>query len=481
MLRRLIPRSCQPFRILVRSGPNRTFGRPAIAVHPYRPYRGACQEVWTGFERRAPSGVRRGKDGKVAVVSQTRQDTDSMTSSPKSLARTRGLYPYILLAAALFIFIKAFPILSPILFSFLLIVLISLALNPLVNRLRSLTGGRKLATGLVVVVMFIVIGVTGFVSWGPIESAFSSLSEKLPVYWESLQKPLIKMEHQAVISEKKLQAEVTTEIKESAKAEGKPEVPAVVAEPGATPPMKEPTAIRSSLVEALQGVLGSVTAVAYNAAQYAVVLVTVFFGVIFTLMNPRPIFASMFSLIPEAHHDQAVTIVRRIGTFVPGWASATLMGMVTIGLLVFLLMWTIFGFSDALVLGMIAGLLEAVPFVGPILSAVPAVLLGLGKGGLSPLWVVLAYCAVQGLENNVILPLIMARGMKLHPVGVMFSMLLNVAAFGVLGVLIAAPMMGIFRILHEELFRKRYLPSVSDADLERLARNALHEKRSVGS
>jgi predicted PurR-regulated permease PerM len=220
------------------------------------------------------------------------------------------------------------------------------------------------------------------------------------------------------------------------------------------------------LGQTLQGVAGSFTAVAFNAAQILVVLVTVFFGVTFTLTNPRPIFGTMFSLVPERHH--ALIIVQRIGKFVPGWAGATLLGKLT----------PIFGFVDGLVLELIAGVLEAVPFLGPLLSAVPALLLVLGKGGMTPLWVVLAYFAIQALENNVILPFIMARGMELHPVAVIFSMLLCVAAFGVLGVLVAAPLVAIVDILHDELYRKRCLPTVTDADLDRLARKALHEKLS---
>ena len=98
---------------------------------------------------------------------------------------------------------------------------------------------------------------------------------------------------------------------------------------------------------------------------------------------------------------------------------------------------------------------------------------------MTPLWDVLAYLAIQALENNVILPSIMARGMKLHPVAVIFSMLLCVAAFGVLGVLVAAPLVAIVDIMHDEIYRKRFLPTVTDADLDRLARNALREKQSV--
>jgi predicted PurR-regulated permease PerM len=205
-------------------------------------------------------------------------------------------------------------------------------------------------------------------------------------------------------------------------------------------------------------------------------LVTVFFGVTFTLMNPRPVFGAMFALVPERHHPRALIILQRTTRFMPGWAGATLLGMLSIGLLVFLLMWPILGITDALVLGLIAGVLEAIPFIGPVLSAVPAVLLAIGQGGMTPLWVILAYVAVQTLENNVIVPLLVARGMKLHPLAVIFSMLLCVAGFGLLGVLVAAPLVAIVTIVHDELYRKRLLPTVTDADLDRLAGQALHEK-----
>ena len=82
-------------------------------------------------------------------------------------------------------------------------------------------------------------------------------------------------------------------------------------------------------------------------------------------MNPRPIFGAIFSLVPERHHAQTLTIVQRIGKFVPTWAFATLLAMLTVGLLVFLLMWPLFGFLDALVLGLIAGVFEAIPYLGP--------------------------------------------------------------------------------------------------------------------
>jgi predicted PurR-regulated permease PerM len=317
---------------------------------------------------------------------------------------------------------------------------------------------------------------TGWAFFGPMNDAVIKLSERLPSYWERLQKPLIKMEQQAVLSEEKLQAEVTTEIARTATEEGKPKAARQTSKPASPKTTKESESIRSRLSQMIQSVVGSFTAMAFNAAQMLVVLVTVFFGVIFTLMDPRPIFGAIFLIVPERHHEQTLTILQRVGRFVPTWAFATLLAMLTVGLLVFLLMSLFFGFVDALVLGVIAGVFEAIPYLGPILSAVPALLFAMGEGGMTPFWVLLAYLAVQVLENNVICPLIMARSMKLHSVAVIFSMLLCVAAFGVLGVLVAAPLVAVVNIVHDELYRKRFLPTVTDADLDRLSQMALREK-----
>jgi predicted PurR-regulated permease PerM len=414
----------------------------------------------------------------------TREPTGQ--TQPQSGTKPQSAAFYLILAAALFAFMQTFWLLAPILLSFLLILLITLALNPIISWMRGLRGGRGLPTGLILMGLILTIALTGWAFFGPMANSVGTLSEQIPLYWERLQKPLIRMEQKAVQSEAKLQAEVTLEIADAEMAAGeakpaapRPMPPPTNLEPDSPRAVPESGSIRSSLNDIMSGVAGGFTAMAFNAAQLLVVLVTVFFGVTYTLLNPRPIFGTLYSLIPERHHDQAAIIGRRIGVVVPQWAGATLVGMVTIGVLVFLLMWPIFGFMDALVLGIIAGVLEVIPFLGPILSVVPALLLALGQGGMTPVWVVVAYVAVQALENNVVIPMVMARGMKLHPVAVVFSLLFCVAAFGVLGVLVAAPLAAIVAILHDEIYRKRFLPSVTDADLDRLARNTLHEKPSA--
>ena len=407
-------------------------------------------------------------------------------AASKREKRPRLIAFYVVVAAALYAVIQAYSLLSPILLSLLLIILITLAVNPIVSRLRTWTGGRNGRAGLVVVGVLTLGALVVWAAFVPLKQSVTTLSEKLPAYWERLQKPLIKMEQQAVISEEKLQEEVSEEI-----ARETPETPetgeAAPAQPTAEPPrpVEAPSkagngerSLRSSLVGMIQGLFGQIKGVALNTTEMLIVLVTVFFGVTFTLMDPRPIFGALFSVVPERHHVRTLAIMQRIARFVPRWAVSVLISMLTIGSLFFLLMWPIFGFTDAILLGLIACMLSAIPFLGPILTLIPALLLAIGEGGMTPIWVVLAYLAVQALEGNVILPFIMSRGMKLHPVAVIFSMLVSVAAFGVLGVLIAAPLVAIVGIVHEELYRKHFLPTVTDEDLDRLARGALLEKRT---
>lgn len=409
---------------------------------------------------------------------------------PATTTRAKSLRPiaiYVVFAAVLYAVIQAYSLLSPILLSFILIILITLALNPIVLLLRTWTGGRKRATGLILVGVLTLGAMIVWAAVGPMKQAVVSLSEKLPEYWERLQKPLIKMEQQGVISEEKLQEEVSAEIaRETPESEGA-EKKAPAAQPRRSVPPRPDQAppsqgtgegsIRSNLGGMVEGVFGQIKGVAQNTTEMLIVLVTVFFGVTFTLMNPRPVFGALFSVMPERHHAQTLAIMVRIATFVPRWAGSVLISMLTIGSLFFLLMWPIFGFADAIMLGLIAFLLSAIPFLGPILTLIPALLLAIGEGGMTPVWVVLAYLAVQALEGNVILPLILSRGMKLHPLAVIFSMLFSVAAFGMLGVLIAAPLVAIVGIIHEEIYMKRFLPTTTDEDLELLARGALLDKR----
>ena len=100
----------------------------------------------------------------------------------------------LLLAVGLLAFVQTFSLLASIYLSFLLTLLISLALNPLVNKLRKFLGGRKGATASVVFAILSLFALSGWAFYSPLKDSVANLSDVLPMYWERLQKPLIKME-----------------------------------------------------------------------------------------------------------------------------------------------------------------------------------------------------------------------------------------------------------------------------------------------
>lgn len=371
-------------------------------------------------------------------------DTPSSSQTVPGRRRSHLWSGPILLAAVLYAAILAYPLLAPIVLSYLLTLVLSLALNPVVGGLQRRCGSRALAITILVVLFLTVLGMTGRALYGSGKQSSAALFGQLTKYSERAQPP----------------------------REPHPDAaapPAVANDGGSARHILE-----NATQATLASVITSLNQLVLHATALVVVGITVFFGVVFTLANPRPIFGALFALVPQQHHAVTARILHRTAQFMPRWAMTTLLAMLTVGFLVGLATWPLFGFADALLLGLIAALLEAIPYIGPILSGVPALLLGLSAGGWTPLWVVLIYIVIQELENNVIAPLLVADRLQLHAVGVIFSMLLAVVAFGVLGVMLAVPLARVTQILHEELFRPRFLPDRTNADLDRLVDGALN-------
>ena len=115
---------------------------------------------------------------------------------------------------------------------------------------------------------------------------------------------------------------------------------------------------------------------------------------------------------------------------------------------------------NALPLAVIAGLLEFVPFVGPIGAAIPAVLMGLTVSPLVALLVGLLYVVIQQVEGNYLVPRIMSSSVSLHPLIVLIAIFAGFQLNGVVGALLAVPLAGIMQIV------LRHLPAAADSPEE---------------
>jgi predicted PurR-regulated permease PerM len=121
------------------------------------------------------------------------------------------------------------------------------------------------------------------------------------------------------------------------------------------------------------------------------------------------------------------------------WLLGQLLAMATVGLMVGIGMWLI-GAPAAAALGLFAGLAEFIPIAGPILSAVPALLLAALQGFDKVGWTLLLFFVVQHIEGDLLLPLIQRRMVRLPPAATLFALLAFGVVFGVLGIVLAAPL-----------------------------------------
>jgi predicted PurR-regulated permease PerM len=183
------------------------------------------------------------------------------------------------------------------------------------------------------------------------------------------------------------------------------------------------------------------------------VLSTLFFSLYFIIEEDflRKLLPQFFS---EDKAQRVIAIFDRIEKRMSAWFWGELILMVTVGLLTFIGL-NLIGLKYAPSLAILAGLLEVVPNFGPILSAVPALLLGLSQSYFMAAPVIALYFIVQQLENNLIVPLVMKRAVGLHPIVTLVALIIGGKVGGVLGVLLAIPTTLFIETLVVELIQAR--------------------------
>jgi predicted PurR-regulated permease PerM len=103
------------------------------------------------------------------------------------------------------------------------------------------------------------------------------------------------------------------------------------------------------------------------------------------------------------------------------------------------------GRKYALALGVFYGVMELIPYIGPILGAIPALLLALFTDPVSALWVALLFVGLQQLEGHVVAPQIFSHTLRINPLLVIFALLLGLQLYGVIGALISLPILSVLR------------------------------------
>jgi predicted PurR-regulated permease PerM len=185
-------------------------------------------------------------------------------------------------------------------------------------------------------------------------------------------------------------------------------------------------------------------------------LLIVFFGGVFLAAQPRFYRTGAIKLVPRDERALMAQAMDESETALRLWLRGQLAAMVVIGVMTGTGLWLL-GIQSWLVLGILAGFFEFIPFAGPILSAIPGVLIALVQGPELALWTALMYVFVQHSEAYLIQPVIQQYAVEVPAVVLLFALLAFALLFGVLGILFAAPLTVVSYVLVKRLYVREAL------------------------
>jgi len=180
-------------------------------------------------------------------------------------------------------------------------------------------------------------------------------------------------------------------------------------------------------------------------------IVIVLFIAMYIAATPDLYRKGMLHLVPHSRRHRAEEWLTTLGDTLRRWLVARLIAMVLIGVITGLGLAAI-GIKGSVALGVLAGLLEFVPFFGPVVSAIPAIAVALVDSPQKALYVIGLYLVMQQLEGNVITPVLLKKRLDIPPVMTVLAVAALGAVFGVLGMLIAEPLLAAVLVTTKMLY-----------------------------
>jgi predicted PurR-regulated permease PerM len=189
---------------------------------------------------------------------------------------------------------------------------------------------------------------------------------------------------------------------------------------------------------------------------------------VFVLANPRPLVAAYLALAPDRYREQAHRTLARLMRQMTAWARGVAINGVITGFSIGALLWLI-GVQPALIFGVFAFLGEFLPNIGAFLVSIPILLVALSMGA-TKFWLALGVIVlVYQIELNVLVPGVLGKEMRLHPVNILFFTLATATMFGLLGVFLAVPAAALVQIVIDEFYLRPRNPDYAALDREAAA------------
>lgn len=211
--------------------------------------------------------------------------------------------------------------------------------------------------------------------------------------------------------------------------------------------------IATNLASSLGNLPSGIFQITFSIFSNIVSVITVFAFAFYMLLARGKLEDQLGIFFGEERKKKLGRIINTLEVRMGGWARAELFLMFVIGLGTFLGL-TLIKIPYALPLAIFAGLLEIVPFLGPIISAIPSVIIGLGISPLTALAVVALVFLLHQLEGNILVPKIMEKSAGVSPIVTLVALAVGARLAGLVGMIISVPVVITLQVLSKEYFIK---------------------------
>lgn len=160
------------------------------------------------------------------------------------------------------------------------------------------------------------------------------------------------------------------------------------------------------------------------------------------------------SVIPEKYEEYVIGLWHRTEKKVGRWLQGQLLLALSVGLMVFVGL-SLLNIKYALVLGILAMVLEIIPIAGPVISAIPGIILAFAQEPALGIWVLVFYVAVQQIESHILAPLILGKSLGLNPVTVIIAILIGGKMAGILGIILSVPIAVVIVEILDDLAKQK--------------------------
>ena len=336
-----------------------------------------------------------------------------------------GIFGSLMIIFILSFIVKKYSFLSETINSIFMSIILSYLLNPIVNNFEDKGISRTMSVVLIYFMLAIMIFILIFVFGPRITKEFKKLVSMLPKYLDTFFVYFDKIYKRYVSNIDNIPPQLD----------------------GLVGIFKENVSKIENMVVIL---VRKVTEKTFNVFSkiFTIILIPI---ISFYFLKDKEYFKKkIYFIIPKAYRSHVLKLSRDINKTIIKFVKGRIVVAIFVGVTTTLSL-IILKVDFALIIGLIAGLADVIPYVGPVVGIIPAVIFALLKSPIKALWVIIIFTIIQQIESNIITPKVVGESVGIHPVTVILALIIGGGFFGVIGMILAVPVVGISKVVYSYL------------------------------